>query len=271
MAFCCLLFAACGADQGASDGTKTKGLEIVEQGFNYDDETGRYSLVCVIENNSDDYISYLLVDPQAYDADGNKINFNSRDYVGFAVTNIAPGDRALGVWYASAEDFDREIAKGELYPEDYCPPMWESLPAGVKCELRPSKIYVADGDEQVHGLSVVSAEYVQNTWPTIEYDSAIGDNGKYSRHADEISLFEVTLHNGSEIEHSIPLFGNPQFHILFKDPEGKIIGASPLCPSTDNEDPIVIAPGEDYIGTFEADVHDFDSVEVLPVWSNTEY
>ena len=226
-----LAFTGCSVDKLKS--AMKDGVDILESAYFYDEDTGVYKVVCIIENNTMSTLDNGILESRALDKDGNRINT--------VVTDGSDGGLCIGYnWLGTGEK-----TAGMLTNEG-----WEDVEGDILAHYKeaPDSLEWVEAagmsskapNLKPHGLSVKACEY---------------DAAKDGWYGDD-SVYNVTLHNDSETDY---VFNNGEFCYetdsikfsfkivaVYRNADGEIKDAA-LIEYTGNNTPSVIPAGEDVV------------------------
>ncbi len=199
---------------GAAGSSKDNKIEISEQQFVVDPDTGYYTAVILVTNNTENSVGEVAFLGTAYDADGKKIkpvaNDDSSNGLFLVVSDVDPGETGAAYdsgWIASGEDSETRNPITAWY---------EEIPASIEWKAAASMPY---GFDSPLGLRF----------------SDCSRTGAYSEGGDTFTEYSVNIENTgamdisyNEEEYIYEIDGKPcsvGLLAVIRDSDGNIIGA----------------------------------------------
>lgn len=227
-----LAFTGCSIDKLKS--AVKEGADILESAYFYDEDTGTYEVVCILENNTMSPLQSGLLESRAFDKDGNRINT--------VVADGLDGGLCIGYnWLATGEKTAAMLTNAGWEDEEGYDILdhYKEAPDSLEW-VESAGMTRKDPNLKPHGLSIKACEY---------------DASKDGWYGDD-SVYNVTLHNDSEADY---VFNADEFCYetdsikfsfkivaVYRNAEGEIKDAE-LIEYTGNNTPSVIPAGEDVV------------------------
>ena len=216
------LLPSCGGNVTPED------IEIVEEAFIADKDTGDYTAILVIKNNADVAVQDPILEGTALDKDGNAIE-QLADAEGFlsiipSFGTVQPGEQ--DVWYESNVAQNTGVTIYDIYADFPEKMEWEVT------EVTPSRVKEPAGLE-ITG-SVAGEPYTDmDGYPTVDYEITLQNNGNIGYTYDPEYMLAPKTKYGNALVRII---------CLYRDDNGNIAGASELVAK--DSQAVCLEPGE---------------------------
>ena len=173
-----LAFTGCSAEDLKS--VVKGGADILETAYFYDEDSGVYEAVCIMENNSNKPVKEGLLEATAYDKDGNRIQSVKKEgadyYFVMSYNWLSEGEKTAALLTNAGFENEEGMSILDHYTEVPASLEWSAVQGGAE----------KDSDLAPHGLSVKACE------PDTAKDGWFGDDS---------GVYNVTLHNDSETDY----------------------------------------------------------------------